>query len=285
MLIGQKRQIKIYQSCEFLQIVAFFSTINGIMKTVILCGGKGTRLKEETEFKPKPMIEVGGKPLLWHIMQIYMHYGYSDFIIALGYKGEIIKDFFLNYYTTFNNFTLDSSSGKITILDGQKHKTFTVTLVDTGLETTTGGRIKRIAPFITGDEFMVTYGDGVADIDINKLVDFHHQKGSLGTISGVRKRSRFGLIKAHDKNGLVLEFAQKPMMEEFLSGGFMVFKKEALKYFTDNIMEEALVEMTKNKELSMYEHKGFWEAVDTYNELEMLNDLWGEGRPWAIWEK
>ncbi|MGA2910235.1 MAG: sugar phosphate nucleotidyltransferase [Candidatus Microgenomates bacterium] len=255
------------------------------MQTVILCGGKGTRMKEETEFRPKPMVEVGGMPLLWHIMQIYMHYGYNDFIIALGYKGEMIKDFFLNYHTRFNNFTLDSSTGQITILDGKNNKNFRATLVDTGAETLTGGRIKKIAPFINGDEFMLTYGDGVSDIDIGKLVDFHHKQKTLGTISGVHKKSRFGLVETHKESGLVLKFAQKQMMKEFISGGFMVFDKKALDYFSDGAMEEGLNSLAEAKQLSMYEHTGYWEAIDTYNELEQLNKLWEGERPWVIWEK
>ena len=255
------------------------------MQTIILCGGKGSRLKEETEFRPKPMVEVGGKPLLWHIMKIYMHYGYNDFIIALGYKGEMIKDFFLKWPTSFNNFVLESETNKITILDGKEKENFKVTLVDTGQETLTGGRILKCAPFIKDEEFMLTYGDGVSDIDINKLVEFHHKQGTLGTISGVHKKSRFGLVEAHEQSGLVLKFAQKPILKEFISGGFMVFKRKALEYFTQNEMEEGLNKLTEEKQLSMYEHKGYWEAVDTYNELEALNKLWDGERPWVIWEK
>lgn len=255
------------------------------MQTIILCGGKGTRLKEETEYKPKPMVEVGGKPLLWHIMKIYMHYGFNEFILALGYKGDLIKDFFLKWPTTFNNFTLESATNKITILDGREKEDFKVTLVDTGEETLTGGRILRCAPFITGDEFMLTYGDGVSDIDIDKLLDFHHKQGTLGTVTGVHKKSRFGLIEAHKKSGLITQFAQKPTLKEFISGGFMVFKRGALDYFTDNFMEEGLSKLTDAKQLSMYEHTGYWEAVDTYNELEALNKLWDGDRPWVIWEK
>lgn len=255
------------------------------MQTIILCGGKGTRMKEETEFRPKPMVEVGGKPLLWHIMKIYMAHGYNEFILALGYKGEMIKDFFLKWPTTFNNFTLDSATNNITIHDGRQKENFRVTLVDTGQDTLTGGRILKCAPFITSDEFMLTYGDGVSDIDLKKLVDFHHKQGTIGTISGVHKKSRFGLVEAHQSSGLVTKFAEKPILKEFISGGFMVFKKEAIKYFTENAMEEGLNKLTEDKQLSMYEHKGYWEAVDTYNELEALNKLWDGDRPWVIWEK
>jgi glucose-1-phosphate cytidylyltransferase len=197
----------------------------------------------------------------------------------------MIKDFFLNYHTRFNNFTLDSATGQITILDGKSNKSFKATLVDTGTETLTGGRIKKIEPFIIGDEFMVTYGDGVSDIDITKLVDYHHKKETLATISGVHKRSRFGLVETHKESGLVLKFAEKQMMKEFISGGFMVFNKKALEYFTDGAMEEGLNNLAEARQLSMYEHKGYWEAIDTYNELEQLNKLWEGERPWVIWEK
>lgn len=241
-------------------------------------------MKEETQFRPKPMAEVGGFPLLWHIMKIYMHYGYNDFIIALGYKGEMIKEYFLNWRTKVNDFTIDMSSGDVKFY-GANHSDFKITLVDTGLETLTGGRIKKCAPFLTGDEFMLTYGDGVSDIDINKVVDFHHSQKTLGTISGVHTGSRFGLVSLDEKTGLVEEFRQKPVLKEYISGGFMVFDRKSIEYFTDGTMEEGLARLYKNKQLSMYPHEGFWKAADTYNELEQLNQLWDKDKPWAVWEK
>ena len=258
------------------------------MQTVILCGGKGTRMKEETEFRPKPLVEIGGKPILWHIMQIYMHYGYNDFILALGYKGDMIRDLFLDWYTNMNDFSIDMRSGKMTVLS-KRQKDFKVTLVETGdtpdREVLTGERILRVAPYIKGEEFMLTYGDGVSDIDIKKVVDFHHKQGTIATVSGVHPKSRFGLVERDEKTGLVSNFNQYPVMKEYISGGFMVFKKKALDYFTKGQMEEGLMSLSNEKQLSMYVHEGFWKAVDTYKELEQLNELWNDGKPWAVWEK
>ncbi|MGA3291868.1 MAG: sugar phosphate nucleotidyltransferase [Candidatus Microgenomates bacterium] len=258
------------------------------MQTVILCGGKGTRMKEETEFRPKPLVEIGGIPILWHIMQIYMYYGYNDFILALGYKGNMIRDLFKEWYTNTNDFSIDMSTGKTTVLSNRQ-RNFKVTLVETGdtpdKEILTGERILRTAPYIKGDEFMLTYGDGVSDIDIKKVVDFHHKMGTLATVSGVHPKSRFGLVERDNKTGLVTQFSQYPVMREYISGGFMVFKRKALDYFTDGQMEEGLGHLAEDKQLSMYIHEGFWKAVDTYKELEQLNQLWYDGRPWAVWEK
>ncbi len=254
------------------------------MQTIILSGGTGTRMKEETEFRPKPMVSVGGVPLLWHIMQIYMHYGYNDFILALGYKGEMIKEFFHNYRALLHNFSLDTREGKITIL-GKDHKDFKVTLVDTGVESLTGSRILQCEQYITGDEFMVTYGDGVSDVNIQEVVDFHHKKNKLGTLTGVHPRSRFGLVDADPKTNQIIRFREKPTLDEYISGGFMIFKKEAFKYFGKPEMEKGLAKMAEMNELCLFPHEGFWKAVDTYNELEELNKLWQTDRPWAVWEK
>ncbi|HKC04930.1 MAG TPA: sugar phosphate nucleotidyltransferase [Patescibacteria group bacterium] len=259
------------------------------MQTVILCGGLGTRMKEETEFRPKAMVEVGGVPILWHIMRIYMHYGYNDFIIALGYKGEMIRELFRNWKTNMDDFSIDMASGKTTILT-DKQKNFKVTLVNTDhddnrKETLTGARIRRVAPYIKGEEFMLTYGDGVSDIDIKKVVDFHHEHGTLATVSGVHPKSRFGLVELDQKTGLVTKFSQQPVMREYISGGFMVFNSKCLEYFTENEMEEGLTHLADEKQLSMFTHEGFWKAVDTYKELEQLNQLWEGERPWAVWEK
>lgn len=254
------------------------------MQTIILCGGTGTRMKEETEFRPKPMVEVGGQPILWHIMQTYMHYGYKDFIIALGYKGDMIREFFLNWRTNANDFTIDMKSGeKVVLTDRQKD--FKVTLVDTGLESLTGARIRRCAPYIKGEEFMLTYGDGVSDINITEVVDFHHKQKTLATLSGVHPKSRYGLVELDKKSGIVTKFSQQPVLHEYISGGFMVFDKKAIEFFTDDEMEVGLTHMAEDKQVSMYTHEGFWKAVDTYKELEQLNDLWNDGRPWAVWEK
>jgi glucose-1-phosphate cytidylyltransferase len=255
------------------------------MQTVILCGGKGTRMKEETEFRPKPMVEVGNVPLLWHIMRIYMHYGYNDFIIALGYKGDMIKNYFLNWRTFVNDFTYDMTTGK-TRIHNNNQGDFKITFAETGMNTLTGGRILKTSSYINGDdEFMLTYGDGVSDVNINDLIGFHHKQGTIGTITGVHPQSRYGLVDVVNESHLVTQFRQKPILHEYISGGFMIFKKEALKYFDEGDMENGLIRMANEKQLSLFPHEGFWKAVDTYNELEQLNKLWDNGRPWAVWEK
>lgn len=254
------------------------------MQTIILSGGTGTRMKEETEFRPKPMVSVGGVPLLWHIMRIYIYYGHNDFVLALGYKGEMIKEFFHNWKALLHNFSLDTSTGKIEVL-GNNGFNFKVTLVDTGVETLTGGRILRCEPYIKGDEFMVTYGDGVSDVNINKIIEFHHNHGKIGTLTGVHPQSRFGLVDSDPKTNVIVRFRQKPVLKEYISGGFMVFKREAFKHFTEPEMEIGLTKMADMNQLCLYPHEGFWKAVDTYNELEELNRLWNTTRPWAVWEK
>jgi glucose-1-phosphate cytidylyltransferase len=255
-----------------------------IIKTIILCGGLGTRMKEETEFKPKPMVLIGGKPILWHIMKIYAHYGYREFILALGYKGEMIKDYFLNQRAFLSDFTLEVSRNKINYHNNESDN-FKITFAETGLQTETGGRILRVKKYITENEFMVTYGDGVGDIDIEKLVKFHRKQGTVGTITGAHPYSKYGLIKIDHKKNLVINFEQKPLMYDYASVGFMVFNKKAFDYFDEGPMENGLIKMAKEGQLSVYKHEGFWKGMDTYREMEELNKLWQESRPWAVWEK
>jgi len=254
------------------------------MKTIILCGGIGTRMKEETEFKPKPLVLIGGKPILWHIMKIYSHFGYNKFILALGYKGDMIKDYFLNQRVFLNDFTLDISKNKIDFHNNQCDD-LEITFAETGLESQTGERILRVKKYITEEGFMVTYGDGVSDININKLVDFHRTQKTIGTITGVHPYSKYGLIKIDEKNNLVINFEQKPLMYDYISGGFMIFNKKALDYFDEGPMENGLIKLAKEGQLSIYKYEGFWKAMDTYREMEELNKLWGEERPWVVWEK
>ena len=234
------------------------------MKTVILCGGIGYRLKEETEFKPKPMVLVGGKPILWHIMKTYAHFGFNEFVLTLGYKGQMIKDYFNKDYDESDNFKLNYAA--------------------TGLNSLTGERILRSAKYLTGDEFMVTYGDGVSDLDIQRLVDFHKKQGTLGTITAIHPKSKYGLVGFDRKTNLVTSFNQKPLMDDYISAGFMVFKKEALKYFDNGPMENALSKLMSMKQLSVFKYEGFWKAMDTYREMQEMNELWKIERPWAIWE-
>ncbi len=251
------------------------------MKIVILCGGEGTRLKEETEFKPKPLVEVGGKPILWHIMKIYAAYGFNDFILALGYKGEMIKEYFTN------------SSNP----DG-----FNITMVDTGQKSLTGERIRQVAEHLDGEDFMVTYGDGVANIDIKKLLDFHRAQNTIGTITGVHPATRWGLIEKDDKTKKIKGFHQVTIVsmsrdkenvheirhipsKDYINGGFMVFKKEFLKDIKPGSMiEEAFPPLIEQEQLSVFEHEGPWKAMDTYKDMEELNAYWEKDPFWRVWQ-
>jgi len=254
------------------------------MKAVILCGGSGYRLKEETEFKPKPMVEVGGKPILWHIMKIYASYGFRDFIIALGYKGNIIKDYFVNRKFYDNDFTIGLKNHKITSHPGNGIEKFNITLVDTGLESLTGERVRRVQKYIDGNDFMVTYGDGLADINILDLVKFHKKQKTIATVSGVYPMLKFGGFGL-GKNGLALEFEKKARIKHLINGGFMVFKKGALKHIKPNSMiEDIFDDLIPKRQLSIYEHKGFFHAMDTYQDMNDLNLMWNDNPPWKVWK-
>jgi len=258
------------------------------MKTVILCGGIGYRLKEETEFRPKPMVQIGGKPILWHIMKIYAHYGFNDFIIALGYKGDYIKQYFLNEQQLLHDLSLHTHTGytKIHKKDGNLVDKFKITFVDTGQETLTGERILRVRDYIPKNDknFMVTYGDGVADINIKDLIKFHKKQNTIGTITGVHPRSKYGLLQMNS-GGLVTRFIEKPILDEWVNGGFMVFKKEFFKYLRRGEFEhEGLKRLTKNKQLSTFVHKGFWHSMDTYPDVDNLNKFWKEDPIWKVWK-
>src|SRR6185436_15125834 len=243
------------------------------MKTIILCGGEGTRMKEETEFRPKPLVEVGGKPILWHIMKIYAHYGYSEFILALGYKGDMIKDYFLNWRSHVNDFTLDTQTHNITY-HKNGHESFKITFADTGEKSLTGERVRRLKNLINGDDFMVTYGDGVANINIAELLDFHKKQNTLGTITGVNPLARYGTIDHDESTNKVFDFKQNLVGESkdmdnkhdfIINGGFMVFKNEVLNFISENSMiEELFPRLSAMGELSLYKHKGKWKAMDTY---------------------
>jgi len=259
------------------------------MKTVILCGGLGYRLKEQTEFKPKPMVFIGGKPILWHIMKIYSHYGFNDFIIALGYKGDYIKEYFLNQKYFTYDFTLYTRTGSEKIY--RDHGTripddFKITFVDTGEETLPGERILRVKDYIPekDEDFMVTYGDGVADIDIKKLLKFHQKQRTIGTVTGVHPRSKYGLLTT-DKKGRVEKFVEKPVLKEWVNGGFMVFKKNFFDYLRVGELEhEALKRLIRERQLSVYIHDGFWHSMDTYPDVDNLNKFWREDPKWKVWK-
>ncbi len=252
---------------------------------VILCGGMGTRLREETEYKPKPMIDIGGKPILWHIMKIYAHYGFTEFILCLGYKGSVIKEYFFNYEMMCNNSTVQlGKESKIAYQSNHKEQDFKVTLVDTGLHTMTGGRIKRVEQYITTDTFMVTYGDGLADIDIDELLNFHFSHGEMATLTATRPPSRFGILDLAD-NGRVNRFREK-VETEWINGGFFIFNRNVFDYLDqDCVLEQSPMEkMAEEGRLMAYRHDGFWIGMDTYREYEMLNRMWDRGEsPWKIW--
>ena len=259
------------------------------MKTVILCGGLGYRLKEETEFKPKPMVNVGTKPMLWHIMKIYAHHGFNEFIIALGYKGDYIKDYFLNQKYFTHDFTLDTKSGRTKIHrhndEGSMVDDFKITFVDTGLDTLPGERILRIKDYIPKEDemFMVTYGDGVGNVNIRQLVSFHKKMKKIGTITGVHPRSKYGLIKV-GANSTIFEFKEKPSLKDWVNGGFMVFNKSFFNYIKPGETEHpALERLSKDKQLSLYIHDGFWHCMDTYTDVENINRIWRDNPPWKIW--
>lgn len=259
------------------------------MKTIILCGGIGYRLKEETEFKPKPMVFIGNKPILWHIMKIYAHWGFNEFIIALGYKGDYIKDYFLNQKYFQHDFTLYTKTGRTLIhRNSSSTKTndhFVITFVDTGQETLPGERILRCFPYIPREDtnFMVTYGDGVGNIDIRELLAYHQRRKTIGTITGVHPRSKFGIIKKNRSN-VVFEFKEKPALQDWINGGFMVFRRTFFHYLRKGETEHpALQRLSREGQLSLFTHKGFWECMDTYKDVEYLNYLWKTQPLWKVW--
>jgi len=260
------------------------------MKTIILCGGVGTRLKEETEFKPKPMVYVGDKPIIWHIMRMYAHFGFNDFILALGYKADYIKQFFLNQKAFTSDFTLDTLSHRATYYLGRRRDFdhFKITFVDTGIEAKVSDRILRCRPYIPASDkhFMVTYGDGVADVPIDEVVAFHKKNKTIATITGVHPRSKYGLLNV-SKQSIVTNIVEKPVLSDWVNGGFMVFSSSVFSYLKEGEMEHpALQRLAHDKQLSMYKHTGFWFAVDTYKELEELNAIWNTGNPpWNSWIK
>lgn len=257
------------------------------MKVVILCGGLGTRLREETEFRPKPMVEIGGRPILWHIMKLYAHHGFKEFILCLGYRGGMIKDYFLNYAAMNNDFTIDlGHQWSLRYHGNHAEEDFRVTLVDTGQNTMTGGRVRRIARYLDGDTFMVTYGDGLANISICNLLDFHRSHGRLATVTTVRPVSRFGLVEVSG-DGQVAQFAEKPQTGDWISAGFFLFQRGVLNYLTgdDCIMErEPMERLVADGQLMSFRHDGYFQAMDTYREYEALNRLWNCGEaPWKVW--
>ncbi len=256
------------------------------MKVIILAGGYGSRLGSVTELIPKPMVEVGGRPIIWHIMKSYAHYGYKEFVIALGYKANVIKDYFLKLQSYNNDFTINTANGEITYYNGVSDE-WKVTLVDTGLETLKGGRIKRLEKYLD-DVNMLTYGDGVANIDINNLVKFHKNHGKLVTITGVKPPSMFGEVL--EENGLVLSFEEKPQTSKgLINGGYMVFNKDMLNSLTSDVNCDfeigPLEELAKKSEVMTFKHEGFWECADTVRDVNHLNKIWNNNEAkWKVWK-
>ena len=252
------------------------------MKVVILAGGLGTRLSEYTNVIPKPMVPVGDKPLIWHIMSRFAKYGHTEFVIALGYRGEIIKQYFLNYRTLNSNFTLDMSDGKVTIHD-KEVPDWTVTLIDTGQTTQTGGRLRRLKDYLGDEPFMLTYGDGIADVDIDALIQFHKKQSRLVTVTAVHPGARFGELQIDQE--LVTNFAEKPQIQQgWINGGFFVMEPGFIDYIENDttILErEPLESIAQKGELVAYSHEGFWHCVDTKRDLEVLEKMWTEEK--AIW--
>jgi glucose-1-phosphate cytidylyltransferase len=257
------------------------------MKVAILAGGFGTRLAEETEIKPKPMVEIGGRPILWHIMSHYAHYGFKHFVIALGYKGEVIKRYMVDYCSLHSNLTINLKNGQVTVQDGIKPD-WTVELVDTGIRTQTGGRIKRLAPYVGQETFMLTWGDGVSDVNLHDLLAFHRSHGKLVTLTAVRPPARYGYMKFNEN--VVTEFTEKPQIGEgWINGAFFVVEPGALKYVDgdDTVWEkEPLERLARDGQLMAYRHTSFWQCMDTLREKYILEQLWQTGKaPWALWEE
>ena len=257
------------------------------MKVIILAGGLGTRLSEETNLIPKPMVEISGKPILIHIMEIYASFGFNDFYLALGYKSHLIKDYFLKYQLVNSNFSVNLENGKTEIFH-QKKLNWRVNLIDTGLETMTGGRIKRMKDFIGDETFLLTYGDGLANINIKELIKFHNNHDKIATVTAVRPIARFGELEFDNKNqDNVKSFMEKPQINQgWINGGFFVFNKEIFDYLDsdDTILErQPLESLAKKSQLKAYKHKGFWQCMDTKRDQDLLNELYASGQaPWKV---
>jgi glucose-1-phosphate cytidylyltransferase len=256
------------------------------MKVAILAGGVGSRIQEETEIKPKPMVEIGGRPILWHIMKIYAHWGFNEFVIALGYKGDYIKRWMIEYSSLQGDLTISLKDGKVRILEGERED-WTVSLVDTGVATMTGGRIKRLAPYVGDGTFMLTWGDGVADIEIPRLLEFHRAHGKLATVTAVRPPSRFGAI-TFDGGGRVEQFSEKPQLGEgWINGAFFVLEPGVFDYVEGDMTaweREPLERLAADGQLMAYCHDSFWQCMDTLRDKVLLEQLWSSERPpWRVW--
>jgi len=256
------------------------------MKVVILAGGYGTRISEESTIRPKPLVEIGGQPILWHIMKIYSHHGFKNFIICLGYKGEMIREYFFHYRLNTGDVLMDASTERFTPLRSHEDDVdWKVILAETGKDTMTGGRLARIKDYVGSDDFLVSYGDGLGDVDIGAVVAAHRAHGRIGTVTGVHPTSRFGELRV--EANLVTSFHEKQATDGWINGGFFVFNRKIFDYLDGDasVLEQApLRKLAAERQLGIYHHPGFWQCMDTVREVEVLNDLWNGGRPpWRIW--
>jgi len=257
------------------------------MKVVIFAGGLGTRISEETEIRPKPMVEIGGKPIIWHIMKMYGSFGFNDFIICLGYKGYVIKEYFMHYYMHNSDVTIELKNNKVDV-HYSTAEAFRVTLVDTGLNTKTAGRLKRVQKYTGNEDFMLTYGDGVSDVDLNSLLQFHQSHGKIATVTAVQPEGRFGSMEIND-DGIVDHFKEKPKGDDkWINGGFFVLKPEVFNYLEgdmdDTMWEEAPMQnLAGNHQLAAYQHKGFWKCMDAMRDKIELEALWQTDPKWKNW--
>lgn len=255
------------------------------MEAILLAGGRGSRIAEESASRPKPMVEIGGRPMLWHIMKLYAHHGHTDFLVACGYKSHVIKQYFHEFITHNSDYVIDLRTGRVEYVTPHGLD-WRVAVVDTGLDTMTGGRIRRLEPLVRGATFLATYGDGVGDIDLTALVAFHRRHGKLATITAVRPPSRFGGLELD--NGRVVEFSEKPQTGEgWINGGFFVFERGVFDYLTDDstvLEREPLERLAREGQLMAYQHHGFWQPMDTVRERDLLESLWQSGQaPWKVW--
>ncbi|MGN6503091.1 MAG: glucose-1-phosphate cytidylyltransferase [Pseudolysinimonas sp.] len=257
------------------------------MKAVLLAGGLGTRMREETEFRPKPMVEIGGRPVLWHIMKVLSSQGMHDFVVCAGYKGEVIRSYFLNYAALNQDFTIRfGEQNSVEYHDVHDETNWSVTVADTGPTTMTGGRVRRIRRYVEGETFLCTYGDGIADIDLAALLEFHRSHGRIATMTTTQPTNRFGVVEI-GSDGLVRSFREKPTMDDWINIGYFIFEPQIFDYLDDDatVLEaEPLARLAAEGQIAAFPHRGFWQPMDTYRESQMLNELWGDGAaPWRTW--
>jgi len=257
------------------------------VKAIILAGGLGTRLREETEYKPKPMVEVGGRPIIWHIMKLLSHHEINDFVVCAGYRGDVIRDYFLNYESRTNDFTVHLGvRDSVEYHDRHPEGNWRVTVAETGAETMTGGRVKRVERYAGGERTLVTYGDGLADVDVSALLEFHRAHGRLATVTTVRPFSRFGVMDLAG-DGSVERFCEKPITDDYVNAGFFIFEPRVFDYLDEECVleQQPLEALARDGQLMAYRHGGFWQPMDTYREYSMLNQMWASGdAPWKVWQ-